>query len=141
MRKWRPQPVPQPRRMISYRIDPDRRLVLVTITGTPAPAEISQNQAEMREAPDFDPAYALLVDFTQASFARFQPADVRRHATDDPFDPASPHAIVVRQDSDASMVRMFETYSELAARPRQVRAFTDLNTAIAWLDSLRRRGG
>ncbi|PJI37566.1 hypothetical protein [Ferrovibrio sp.] len=123
--------------MISYRIDPARRLVLVTFTGTPSAADISTHQAELRRAPDFDPAYALLVDFSAASFANIQPADVRMHVMQDPFDPAAPHAIVVRQESDSSMVRMFETYSELSARTGPVQAFTDIPSALAWLDSLR----
>lgn len=137
----RPSSVLQPRHMISYRIDPARRLVLVTFTGTPSAAEISANQAELRADPDFDPAYALLADFSKASFAYIQAADIRLHVMQDPFELTAPHAIVVGQNSDASMVRMFESYAELSSRTGPVRAFTDLSTALAWLDSLRRRGG
>lgn len=123
--------------MISYRIDPVRRLVLVTMTRTPSAAEISANQAALRADPDFDPAYALLVDFSKASFAEIQSADVRRHAEQDPFDATAPRAIVVQQESDRSMVRMFDTYHELAGHHAPVQAFTDIESALAWIDSLR----
>ena len=126
-----------PAHMISYRIDPARRLVLVTFASTPSAAEISTHQAELRRAPDFDPGYALLVDFSAASFANIQAADIRLHVMQDPFELTAPHAIVVRQDSDASMVQVFESYAELSARTGPVRAFTDIPSALAWLDSLR----
>lgn len=126
----------QPGRMITYRIDSARRLVLVTMTGTPSAAEISANQAELRAHPDFDPVYALLADFSKASFAAIAPADVRQHAMQDPFGPASPRAVVARQESDFSIVKMFEVYSELSARTGPVKAFTDIASALAWIESM-----
>lgn len=123
--------------MISYRIDPARRLVLVTFTGTPSAAEISANQAELRADPAFDPAYALLADFSKASFADIQSADVRRHAEQDPFDATAPRAIVVQQATDRSIVRMFGTYRELSGHHTPVEAFASMAEALAWIDSLR----
>lgn len=123
--------------MISYRIDPARRLVLVTMSRSPSAAEISANQAALRADPGFDPTYALLVDFSQASFAEIQPADVRRHAEQDPFDATSPRAIVVQQATDRSIVRMFATYRELSGHNTPVEAFASVAEALAWIDSLR----
>lgn len=137
MQKWDTPSVLQPRSMITYRIDPARRLVLVTITGTPSADEISANQAELRAAPDFDPAYALLVDFSKASFAHIQPADVRQHAEQDPFSATSPRAIVVQQTADRSIVRMFGTYRELSGQGGPVEAFSTVAEALAWIDSIR----
>ena len=110
----------QLRRMITYSIDPDRRLVTITAVGMLSAEAISANQAELRVAPDFDPSYALLADFRNASFAAIAPGDVRRHAEQDPFGPASPRAVVVRQESDRSMVRMFEVYHEMTGRSAPV---------------------
>ncbi len=126
--------------MITYRIDAARRLVLVTITGAPSADEISANQAELRAAPDFDPAYALLIDFSKASFANIQPADVRLHAEQDPFDANTPRAVVVQQASDRSIVRMFGTYRELSGRGAPVETFSTAAEALAWIDSLRGSG-
>lgn len=123
--------------MISYRIDPARRLVLVTFTGTPSAAAVSANQAELRAAPGFDPAYALLADFSKASFAAFDLSDVRLHAAQDPIGPDSSRAVVVRQDSDLGIVRMFEAYSELQGRAGPVKAFTDIPSALAWIKNTR----
>lgn len=127
----------QPRHMISYRIVPARRLVLVTMNSSPSAAEISANQATLRADPDFDPAYALVVDFSKASFADIQPADVRRHAEQDPFDATSPRAIVVQQAADRSIVRMFGTYRELSGHNTPVEAFASMAEALAWIDGLR----
>lgn len=123
--------------MISYRIDPARRLVIVTGTGMLSGEAISASQAELRMAPGFDPSYALLVDFRTASFAAIEPGHVRRHAAEDPIDPASPRAVVVRHDSDRGMVRMLEVYRELNNHTGPVRAFTDMAEALAWIDSVR----
>jgi hypothetical protein len=124
--------------MITYRIDPDRRLVTVTAMGALPADAVSANQAELRAAPGFDPSYALLADFTRASFAAFEPGDVRQHAAQDPFGPTSPRAVVVRQDADRGIVRMFEIYSELHGRTGPVRAFTDIPNALTWIESLRK---
>lgn len=123
--------------MISYRIDPARRLIVVTGTGTLSAEAISANQAELRRAPDFDPSYALLVDFRKASFAAIEPGHVRRHAAEDPVGPASPRAVVVQRESDRGMVRMLEMYRELNNLAGPVQAFTDIDSALAWIDSLR----
>lgn len=127
----------QPRRMITYSIDPARRLVTVTAVAMLSADAISANQAELRVAPGFDPSYALLADFRNASFAAIGPGDVRLHAEQDPFGPASPRAVVVRQESDRSMVRMFEVYHEMTGRGALVGAFTDLSAALDWIESVR----
>ncbi len=123
--------------MITYSIDPDRRLVTVTATGALSADAVSANQTEFPAAPGFDPSYALLADFSRASFAAFEPGDVRQHAAQDPFGPASPRAVVVRQDADRGIVRMFEVYSELHGHTGPVRAFTDAASALAWIDQVR----
>lgn len=126
----------QPRRMITYSIDPARRLVTVTAVGMLSADAISANQAELRLAPGFDPSYALLADFRNASFAAIGPGDVRLHAEQDPFGPAAPRRGGAA-GSDRSMVRMFEVYHEMTGRSGPVGAFTDLSAALDWIESVR----
>jgi len=123
--------------MITYSIDPDRRLITVTATGALSADAVSANQTELRVAPGFDPSYALLADFSRASFAAFELADVRLHAAEDPVGPDSPRAVVVQQDSDLGIVRMLEVYRELNGHTGPVGAFTDVAAALAWIDSVR----
>lgn len=121
--------------MILYRIDRDRRLVLISAMGTLSGQEITDFQRHLRADPGFDPGFASLSDLREASFARIDAAEVRRHAAEDPFAPQSPRAMVVSGDPADIMVRMFGAYSDLAGRAAPVRAFRDVESAEAWLDA------
>lgn len=123
--------------MISHRIDKNRRLVTVTGHGILLPEQISANQAAIRNDPDFDPSFALMVDFRKASFANVASAHVRQHAEDDPFGPKSPRAIVISGKTDIGMVGIFEAYSQLVEHHGPVKGFYDLNSAWDWIESVR----
>jgi hypothetical protein len=123
--------------MLTYRIDSGRGVMELTGTGHVTSSEIATWQAEVRSHPDFDPALAVLADFRGASLSKVASTEVRRHAENDPFGPTSPHAIVVADDADYGVARMFEAYCELAQHKGPVRAFRDPESAWAWIEEVR----
>jgi len=123
--------------MHTYRIDSPRRLVLATWRGTLSAEEISKWQAALAADPAFDPSLALITDIRTASLAEVTPPDVRQHAEEDPFGPETPRAIVVSNDANYGVARMFEAYSELARNKGPVRTFRDPESAWAWIESVR----
>ena len=87
--------------------------------------------------PDFDPTFALIADFRAASLSEVTAFDIRRLAEEAPFGPDSPRALVVSDDANYGLARMFGAYSELAERKGPVEAFRDLETAWTWVEGAR----
>lgn len=126
--------------MISYRINRRDRLVEVVGSGLLDPAGITAIEVRIGSDPAFDPAFALLVDFGQASFANVMPSDTRLHAEVHPFDADSPCAIVMGSDYDDGIIRLFAALTELKGGSRKVRGFRDQESALAWIEKTRAGG-
>jgi len=124
--------------MISYRINRGRRLVEVAGSGRLDPGEITAIEVRIGSDPAFDPAFALLVDFGQASFADVRPGDTQLHAELHPFDADSPCAIVMGNDYDDGIIRLFAALTELKGGSRKVRGFRDQESALLWIEKSRR---
>ena len=120
---------------ITYHIDPALRLVVVTYVGKVTLGALAAAQAEARSRPDFDPSYALLLDYTQADASEIDTAAVKRIAANTPFGPKAPRAFVVADEVGYGLVRMFRAYSELSGRGDMVEAFRDRDAAIRWIAS------
>ena len=123
--------------MIGYQIDRPRRVVLTTASGILSAGAIRDYQDRLRADPDFDPTFALIADFRAANLAEVTPSDIRRLAEEAPFGPESPRALVVSDDTNYGLARMFGAYSELAARKGPVEAFRDLESAWVWIEGAR----
>lgn len=123
---------------ITWEIDPARRLVIVTYIGKVTLETLAAAQAEVRRDPAFDPAFALLFDYTRADASGIDTAAVKRIAAATPFVPGAPRAFVVADEVGYGLIRMFRSYSELAGRGDLVEAFRDRAEAIRWIAGVMR---
>jgi hypothetical protein len=124
---------------ITYHIDRAARLVTVTYVGKVTLAALAASQDQARRDPDFDPTFALLLDYTKADASGIDTAAVKRLANNTPFAPPAPRAFVVADDVGYGLVRMFRAYSELAGRGDMVEVFRDRDEAIRWIASVMAR--
>ena len=120
--------------MLSYRIDRQRRLVLVTASGSIAVAEIMGYQDRLRADPDFEPTYSLLADCSSVTLADLDAPGMRRIVANVPFHPSARRAIVVRNLADYGIIRIYQALTELGNRG-EVQPFHDIDAALAWIDT------
>ena len=122
--------------MLQSRIDPYRRLVVLTGIGEVMPVEILAAQERLPADPVFRPGFSLLLDMRDALLVDFAPDQLRRLAVESPFGTAARRAYVVRHAA-LELLRQCQTYSDLMARGGALRLFRDLDAATAWLEGRR----
>ena len=116
---------------ITYVIDPLRRLVRSRAWGTFTDADFRAYKVRLAADPAFDPSYQQLGDLrevTRVELSSVVVADVAMHLC---FSPRARRALVAREPCAYGVARMYELYAEAAGQ--QVRVFTDVDTAEAWL--------
>jgi hypothetical protein len=119
----------------SYAIDAERRLVLTRAWGELTGAEILEHQQQLSTDPQHDPSFSQLLDFTEVTTLDHVSAEAIRIASKlHLFGPGSRRALVIFGTVGYGLARMFETYRSLAGGREQIRIFTDLQDARAWLD-------
>jgi len=115
----------------SFTIDASRRLVTSRLWGDVTDAELRQQHAALRAAPEFDPSYAQLIDARGLDVGRISGETLSSLASTSNFAPDTRRAVVADEDSAFGVARMFSAWS--AARGHEVRVFRDLASADAWL--------
>lgn len=120
--------------MLTYCIDKQRRMVVLTGSGALSVTEVLDWQKQVHADPAFDPSFTLLADYRDATTIDFDTAQLRIVAQNVPFGPAVRRAFVVRQDADYGVLRMFQTLSEVGRRRGNVAVFRDLQLALQWLE-------
>ena len=82
--------------------------------------------------PDFNPEFSQVVDFRQITALEFEPEDVRQFAERNIFSPRSRRAIVVKDDLQFGLARMFEIHRELKGETG-IRVFRTFDEAMDWI--------
>jgi hypothetical protein len=115
-----------------YKIDKERRLVLSSGAGVLTKEDILGHMERLSKDPDFDPDFSQLMDFTQITALEIGPEDVRRFAERNIFSSHSRRAMVVRNDLQFGLARMFEIHRELNGETG-IRVFRTLDEALDWI--------
>lgn len=115
-----------------YKIDKERRLVLSSGTGVLTREDILGHMDRLSKDPDFDPDFSQLVDFRQITEVEFGPEDVRQFAERNIYSSRARRAIVVKDDLQFGLARMFEIHRELHGETG-IRVFRSYDEAVDWI--------
>jgi hypothetical protein len=117
----------------SYEIDKVRRLVISTGSGFLTAEEIFAHQARLANDDNFSPDFFQLLDFTAVTSLRIDTHDVQRLAERRLYSDQARRAFVATSTLQVGLIRMFETYHELAGSREQMRIFSNRDEALRWL--------
>jgi hypothetical protein len=115
-----------------YKIDKERRLVLSAGADVLTREDIWGHMDRLSKDPDFDSDFSQVIDFTQITALEFGPEDVRQFAQRNIFSPRSRRAIVVKDDLQFGLARMFEIHRDLNGETG-IRVFRALDEAQDWI--------
>ena len=118
---------------VSYRIDRDRRLLVVTYIGTVTLEDIRATQDLVRADPLFDASFAMLLDGQHGDFSGLSMADLKRIAGATPGRPGTRRAFVVNSQVNYGLVRMFHALSAAQGDDFPVALFENVEDAVRWL--------
>jgi hypothetical protein len=123
----------EPGMSIRYLIDPEARLVTVSVEGDLGIDEYLEANGRLSKDPDFCPDYAELIDLRKARLSEISGQNVREFAERPPLYSAdSRMAVVAPGDLEFGLARMFEALRDGA---RTVRVFRELADAHSWIAS------
>lgn len=126
---------------LSWRIDPDRRIVQSTVTGVGSRADLDRLRYDLPKEPGFDPTFGHLVDLRALTGSDFTEAQMRSYAVHMPFAFSARRAVVTSTDLGFGMMHMMVTHAESqnTVDPSRWGFFTDIRAARASL--LQKLGG
>ena len=127
-------------RGVSYRIDRDRRLVVVTYIGAVTFEDIRTAQQMARADPAFDPGFAVLMDGLHADFSGLTAQDLAKIAQATPSSQGGRRAMLVNSRLNYGLARMFASISEAQGHGFPVAMFDNLEDAVRWLTDPRGQG-
>jgi hypothetical protein len=115
-----------------YKIDKERKLVMSAGSGVLTREDLLGHQERLLKDPEFDPTFSQLSDFTQITKVDLTPEDVRFAARKNIFSPHSRRAMLVKDDLQYGLARMFEIHRELAGE-KGIRVFRNIDEALDWV--------
>ena len=115
-----------------YKIDKERRFALSTLSGEITFAEALAHQRDLSADPDFDPTFSHIADFTYASLAKISSEELLKFAQRSIFSPDARRALIIPNQADYELGRMYETLRALQGQTG-VRAFRTLEEALDWI--------
>ena len=115
-----------------YKIDKERRLVMSTGWGVLTLADSLAHQRKLLKDPDFDPSYSQLLDVTHVTDVDLSIEDIRGLAVTKVFSADSRRAILVNNDLQFGLSRMFEVFRE-GMGETGIRVFRNLEEALEWI--------
>ena len=118
-----------------YKIDKERRLVLSSAAGVFTKEDVLGHMERLSKDPDFDPDFSQLIDFRQVTAFEIGPEDVRQLAERNLFSAHSRRALLVKDDLQFGLARMFEIHRELQGETG-IRVFRSLDEALGWIAAL-----
>jgi hypothetical protein len=116
----------------TYKIDKERRLVLSSGTGLLTKEDILGHMDRLSKDPDFAPDFSQIVDFREITGVEFGPEEVRQFAERNIYSSRSLRAIVVGDDLQFGLARMFEIHRELKGE-KGIRVFRNYDEALDWV--------
>lgn len=117
-----------------YKIVKERRLVLSFGSGVLTRDDVLGHMDRLSSDPDFDPRYSQLQDYTHFSGLAITPDDVRFFAKRAIFSSGSRRAILVKNEVQFGLARMFEIHRELNGETG-IGVFRTLDEALDWISA------
>ena len=115
----------------SYEIDQARELVISRAWNSFSDRELRDHYERLRADQRFDPAYRQLIDVREVNDFALTTAVMLGTALAHVFRSGIPRAIVVANDTQFGLARMFAAYSE--ADGQVVQVFREPDAAKEWL--------
>jgi hypothetical protein len=115
-----------------YKIDKERKLVMSSGSGVLTREDLFGHQERLLKDPEFDPTFSQLLDFTNITKVDITPEDVRLAARKAIFSPQSHRAMLVKDDLQFGLARMFEIHRELNGE-KGIRVFRNIDEALDWV--------
>ena len=116
-----------------YVIDQQHRLVISTGWGRLTFAEADSYQHQLKNDPDFDPAFHQLLDATAVTALDMSAQQAKILIQRSLFRPTSRRAFVATSPALYGMGRLIAVYGEMACIPQQIAVFYDRQSALEWL--------
>jgi hypothetical protein len=122
---------------VEYTIDGGRRLVRSRASGIVSFRDMRRSQRTLLADPRFVPTYREIVDFREVSAFDLSTEELRELAAVHVFAAGTRRAVVHPPSRPVfrGIVHMFEAFRELAGGHELIRAFDDMDLAMAWLDA------
>jgi hypothetical protein len=116
----------------TYRLDPERRLMMVTLSGRVTGGDLDAFTEEVKRDAAHDPSWPALVDASELNPAGLSTQVLRTRAAVPRRNPTRV-AIVAPADVVFGLARMFQMMSE--GRGNHIEVFRGMDDALAWLAS------
>lgn len=116
----------------SYKIDKDKRLVLMNAWGVLTFADAVAHKDKLLADPDFDPSFSEISDFTNVTQVAISPDELRRLAAFAVFAPQARRAFVAPADDKFGLGRMFVAHREVLGESGSA-VFRSMQEALLWL--------
>ena len=107
-------------------------MVFSKATGEFCHADVVEHMARIARHPDFRPEFHQLMDGRDIARVDLSGDEVQDLASRTIFSAHSKRAIVVANDHDFGIARMFGTYREIRGK-EDIRSFKNMPDALAWL--------
>ena len=117
---------------ISYRIDPERRLLFIQGTETLSAADLIDLRDRLMNEKSLTPGFNRLFDFRRITRHELSGDDIRTILTSSHFGAPERRAVVVSQDVTFGIIRMFSAYAKDDVGS-MIRVFRDFEEACTWL--------
>jgi hypothetical protein len=118
----------------SYIVHKECRLVVSTGADRVTFTEIKARQDQTTTDPDFNPEFDQIVDLRSVTGFDMTSDQTRILAGRRIFSSTSKRALVAASPAIFGVARMFEIFSEMSDNPSEIRVFSDLFSAMKWLN-------
>ena len=121
------------------KIDLEKNIAFIEVGGTPTHIEIQELIDELLRNPDHKDGMDEIWDFRKASMTSFNENELRMladHVKKSLPKLAKRVAHVIGKNVDYGMGRMWITYAEITGANQVRELFTNMEEAVAWLESI-----
>jgi len=116
----------------SYRIVKSLGTVFTSLEGVVTDDDLLGHRQQLESDPDFDPAFAQLIDCRGVTEVALDSRTIRSIATPSVYAPGAKRAIVATRDAVYGLARMYERIR--GGESDEVRVFRDIEEARRWLE-------
>jgi hypothetical protein len=116
---------------VSYKIDPQRRCIVTTLSGTVTDWDLTAVAQGIWQDPRFDPGFARLVDCKDVTDTTVSPELCRAIASD--FRGRTQGKVAVVATSDINLMRRLADIYSQHLQPAEVARFLTREEALRWL--------
>jgi cystathionine beta-lyase family protein involved in aluminum resistance len=115
-----------------YKIDKERKLVLITGSDYIALRDVLTVQEKFRNDPNFDLTFAQLIDLTHVKKLDLNATEIKQIADNAVPLPGIRRAFIVSDDTAFRFAQMYKSYRE-EAQDSATRVFRELDQALHWV--------